>query len=371
MLLEIANHLVGDVSFLNVFRYITFRTGGAMLTALIVSFIFGPFIIRSLKKRQSFGQPIRSDGPEKHIIEKKGTPTMGGIMILLAVLIATLLWSDYTNKFIWSCLGITLGYGLIGFIDDFIKVSKNTSDGLNGKLKIILQVLIAGTVVSLIISNSAASLANSLAFPFFKDLLIDLGWFFSVFAVFVIVGSSNAVNLTDGLDGLAIGPIMITAMVFAVISYLSGNLIFSNYLQINYVAGAGELAVFCGALVGAGLGFLWPVVAPRGRGRRQRTVRQNPFQQSHRASTSLARAPHTRSLRVTTAHNCSQDTVFSTSDARWQENYAAKQYHGSALAALLGTAADGRRAGPGRAQAPIPDAADAAARHVRLHYGRL
>ena len=257
MLLEIANHLVGDVSFLNVFRYITFRTGGAMLTALIVSFIFGPFIIRSLKKRQSFGQPIRSDGPEKHIIEKKGTPTMGGIMILLAVLIATLLWSDYTNKFIWSCLGITFGYGLIGFIDDFIKVSKNTSDGLNGKLKIIFQVLIAGTVVSLIISNSTASLANSLAFPFFKDLLIDLGWFFSVFAVFVIVGSSNAVNLTDGLDGLAIGPIMITAMVFAVISYLSGNLIFSNYLQINYVAGAGELAVFCGALVGAGLGFLW------------------------------------------------------------------------------------------------------------------
>ena len=257
MLLEIANHLVGDVSFLNVFRYITFRTGGAMLTALIVSFIFGPFIIRSLKKRQSFGQPIRSDGPEKHIIEKKGTPTMGGIMILLAVLIATLLWSDYTNKFIWSCLGITFGYGLIGFIDDFIKVSKNTSDGLNGKLKIILQVLIAGTVVSLIISNSAASLANSLAFPFFKDLLIDLGWFFSVFAVFVIVGSSNAVNLTDGLDGLAIGPIMITAMVFAVISYLSGNLIFSNYLQLNYVAGGGELAVFCGSLVGAGLGFLW------------------------------------------------------------------------------------------------------------------
>ena len=257
MLLEIANHLVGDLSFLNVFRYITFRTGGAMLTALVVSFIFGPFIIRSLKKRQSFGQPIRSDGPEKHIIEKKGTPTMGGIMILLAVVIATLLWSDYTNKFIWSCLGITLGYGLIGFIDDFIKVSKNTSDGLNGKLKIILQVLIAGAVVSLIISNSTASLANSLAFPFFKDLLIDLGWFFSVFAVFVIVGSSNAVNLTDGLDGLAIGPIMITAMVFAVISYLSGNLIFSNYLQINYVVGAGELAVFCGALVGAGLGFLW------------------------------------------------------------------------------------------------------------------
>ena len=257
MLLEIANHLVGDLSFLNVFRYITFRTGGAMLTALIVSFIFGPFIIRSLKKRQSFGQPIRSDGPEKHMIEKKGTPTMGGIMILLAVLIATLLWSDYTNKFIWSCLAITFGYGLIGFIDDFIKVSKNTSDGLNGKLKIILQVLIAGAVVSLIISNSTASLANSLAFPFFKDLLIDLGWFFSVFAVFVIVGSSNAVNLTDGLDGLAIGPIMITAMVFAVISYLSGNLIFSNYLQINYVVGAGELAVFCGALVGAGLGFLW------------------------------------------------------------------------------------------------------------------
>ena len=257
MLLEIANHLVGDLSFLNVFRYITFRTGGAMLTALIVSFIFGPFIIRSLKKRQSFGQPIRSDGPEKHIIEKKGTPTMGGIMILLAVVIATLLWSDYTNKFIWSCLAITFGYGLIGFIDDFIKVSKNTSDGLNGKLKIILQVLIAGAVVSLIISNSTASLANSIAFPFFKDLLVDLGWFFSVFAVFVIVGSSNAVNLTDGLDGLAIGPIMITAMVFAVISYLSGNLIFSNYLQINYVVGAGELAVFCGALVGAGLGFLW------------------------------------------------------------------------------------------------------------------
>ena len=244
-------------SILNVFRYITFRTGGAMITALIVSFLCGPYVIMKLKSFQAHGQPIRRDGPESHIIEKAGTPTMGGIMVLFALVVATLLWADLRSEYIWAVLSVTIGYGLIGLVDDYIKVSKNNSGGMSGKLKLFLQCALGLIVTLWIINLTTPDLATSLTIPFLKNVLLDLGGFFVVFAVIVIVGASNAVNLTDGLDGLAIGPVMIAAMVFAIIAYLTGNLIFSNYLQIHYVAGAGELSVFCGALVGAGLGFLW------------------------------------------------------------------------------------------------------------------
>ena len=257
MLFNFSVHFVDQFSVLNVFRYITFRTGGAMLTALIVSFVCGPYIIRLLKSYQTEGQPIREDGPEGHILTKAGTPTMGGFMILLALVLATLLWADLRNGYIWAALVVTVAFGLIGFFDDYAKVSLNNSKGIPGKLKLLLQMVFALAATIWIMSLTSAPLATSLALPFFKSVLIDLGWFFVVFGILVIVGASNAVNLTDGLDGLAIGPVMIAASVFAIISYLVGNSIFSDYLQVHYVPGAGELMVFCGALVGAGLGFLW------------------------------------------------------------------------------------------------------------------
>ena len=228
-----------------------------MLTALIVSFVCGPYIIRLLKSYQTEGQQIREDGPEGHILTKAGTPTMGGFMILLALVLATLLWADLRNGYIWAALVVTVAFGLIGFFDDYAKVSLNNSKGIPGKLKLLLQMVFALAATVWIMSLTSSRLATSLAFPFFKSVLIDLGWFFVVFCILVIVGASNAVNLTDGLDGLAIGPVMIAASVFAIISYLVGNSIFSDYLQVHYVPGAGELMVFCGALVGAGLGFLW------------------------------------------------------------------------------------------------------------------
>lgn len=257
MLFNFSSHFVDQFTALNVFRYITFRTGGAMLTALIVSFVCGPYIIRLLKSYQTEGQPIREDGPEGHILTKAGTPTMGGFMILLALVLATLLWADLRNGYIWAALVVTVAFGLIGFFDDYAKVSLNNSKGIPGKLKLLLQMVFALAATIWIMSLTSSPLATSLALPFFKSVLIDLGWFFVVFGILVIVGASNAVNLTDGLDGLAIGPVMIAASVFAIISYLVGNSIFSDYLQVHYVPGAGELTVFCGALVGAGLGFLW------------------------------------------------------------------------------------------------------------------
>ena len=257
MLFNFSAQFVDQFTALNVFRYITFRTGGAMLTALIVSFVCGPYIIRLLKSYQTEGQPIREDGPEGHILTKAGTPTMGGFMILLALVLATLLWADLRNGYIWAALVVTVAFGLIGFFDDYAKVSLNNSKGIPGKLKLLLQMVFALAATIWIMSLTNSPLATSLALPFFKSVLIDLGWFFVVFGILVIVGASNAVNLTDGLDGLAIGPVMIAASVFAIISYLVGNSIFSDYLQVHYVPGAGELTVFCGALVGAGLGFLW------------------------------------------------------------------------------------------------------------------
>jgi len=246
-----------QIPVLNLFRYITFRTGGAMITALVISFILGPILIEWLKKHQQGGQPIRDDGPESHILTKAGTPTMGGFLILIALTLSTALWADLGNGYIWAALGVTIGYGIIGFIDDYLKVTKRDHKGLSGKLKLSLQIVIALAAALWIMTLTRDPLSTSLAIPFFKDVLLDLGWFFVPFAAFVMVGASNAVNLTDGLDGLAIGPVLIAAAVFGIITYLTGNSVFSNYLQVHYVPGAGELSIFLGALLGASLGFLW------------------------------------------------------------------------------------------------------------------
>jgi phospho-N-acetylmuramoyl-pentapeptide-transferase len=250
------SQLSTDIPAFNVFRYLTFRTGGAVITALLVSFVFGPAIIRWLKRQQGYGQPIRTDGPQSHLI-KQGTPTMGGAMMLLGITIATLLWADLSNRYVWATMVVTLGYGLIGFLDDYRKVTKRSAAGVAGKSKLVLEIVLAGAAAYWISTVASPELSGRLTVPFFKDLLLDLGVMYVPFAVFVMVGAANSVNLTDGLDGLAIVPVMIAAGVFVVISYLIGNIVFANYLQVHYVVGAGELAVFCGAIVGAGLGFLW------------------------------------------------------------------------------------------------------------------
>lgn len=257
MLFHLLYPLADQFPIFNVFRYLTFRTGGAVMTALIIGFVLGPSLIRTLASRQSGGQPIRDDGPESHLLTKQGTPTMGGFLILIATSFATLLWADLANTLVWAVLAVTLGYGAIGFMDDYLKVSKRNTKGLPGKLKLLAQVIIAAAATWLIQQSMPENLQTHLAVPFAKDLLIDLGPFFIMFAVFVMVGASNAVNLTDGLDGLAIVPVMIAAGVFLLIAYLVGNAVFSSYLQIHSVPGTGELAILCGALVGAGLGFLW------------------------------------------------------------------------------------------------------------------
>ena len=257
MLYNLLYPLADDFGPFNLFRYLTFRAGGAVMTALLVAFIIGPGLINWLRRWQKQGQPIRADGPESHLLTKKGTPTMGGFLILIALAVSTLLWADLRDRYVWIVLLVTLGYGLIGFLDDFLKVSKKNPKGLPGKLKLLGQVVIAAGAAWGTLSMQPEPLAGALAVPFFKHTLIQLGWGYIPFAMFVIVGASNSVNLTDGLDGLAIVPVMIAAMVFAIISYLVGHAVFANYLQIHYVAGTGELAVFCGALVGAGLGFLW------------------------------------------------------------------------------------------------------------------
>jgi phospho-N-acetylmuramoyl-pentapeptide-transferase len=249
--------LADDYQVFNLFRYLTFRTGGATMTALFIAFFLGPGLIRWLKSRQREGQPIREDGPESHLLTKKGTPTMGGLLILIALVVSTLLWANISNPYVWATLMVTLGFGAIGFSDDWLKLTKRNTKGLSGRLKLVFQIAIAVAATLAITSTFAPELTFSLAVPFFKDLLIDLGWFFIPFAVFVMIGASNAVNLTDGLDGLAIVPVMIAGGVFALIAYLVGNAVFANYLQIHHVAGTGELAVLCGALIGAGLGFLW------------------------------------------------------------------------------------------------------------------
>jgi phospho-N-acetylmuramoyl-pentapeptide-transferase len=257
MLHNLLTPLADEFIFFNLFRYLTFRSGAAVLTALLISFVLGPAIIRWLKKKQREGQPIRDDGPEGHLLTKKGTPTMGGVLILLAVSISTLLWADLTNGFVWVILFITLGFGAVGFADDYLKLTRRSHKGVSSRLRLGVEIAIALIAAGWVVYLTDPQLDTALAVPLFKDVLIQLSWAFLALAVFVIVGASNAVNLTDGLDGLAIVPVMIAAGCFAFIAYLVGNTIFADYLQLHHVAGTGELAVFCAALVGASLGFLW------------------------------------------------------------------------------------------------------------------
>ncbi len=262
---------------LNLFRYITFRTAGATGTALLFVLFFGPAIISALRLKQGKGQPIREDGPQSHLLTKKGTPTMGGLMILSGVVVSTLLWANPRSAYIWIVLFVTLGFGAIGFYDDYLKVTKQSHKGFSGRARLMGELVIAAVACYLMMCASltppvasmsdffaalvapfnASAPATKLAVPFVNGFLMNLGWFFLGFGAFVIVAAGNAVNLTDGLDGLAIVPSMIAAGAFAIIAYLAGNSIFASYLGINYVAGTGELAIICGALIGAGLGFLW------------------------------------------------------------------------------------------------------------------
>src|SRR6266436_6460849 len=242
---------------LNVFRYITVRTGGALSTALVFVFLFGHSIIDQLRLKQGKGQPIRSDGPQSHLVTKKGTPTMGGLMMLFGLVVSTVLWANLTNRYVWIVLGVTLIFGAIGFYDDYLKVTKQTHAGVSGKLRMVVEALIALAACYFIVSLGRQPFASSLTFPFFKEMILDLGWFFVAFGTFIIVGAGNAVNLTDGLDGLAIVPVIIAALSFGFIAYLAGNTVFADYLNVHYVAGTGELAVLCGAVIGSGLGFLW------------------------------------------------------------------------------------------------------------------
>ena len=257
MLYNLLFPLAAHAQLFNLFRYLTFRSGGAMITALLISFVIGPRLIRWLKLRQHGGQPIRDDGPESHLLTKKGTPTMGGLMMLFAVTVSTLLWADITNHYVWITLFVTLSYGAIGFADDYLKVSKKNTKGLPGRKKLIAQCVVAIIAALWVSAVTPESLNHHLALPFVKNVLLDLGLFYVPFVLLVLVGASNAVNLTDGLDGLAIVPIMIAAGCFGLISYLVGNALFANYLHIDLVPGSGELSVFCAAMIGAGLGFLW------------------------------------------------------------------------------------------------------------------
>ena len=245
----------GDI--FNLFRYITFRAGGAFFTSLAFGFLFSKPIIDLLKKKQKDGQPIRDDGPENHKTKKAGTPTMGGVLIIGSLLFSSLLWCRYDISYVWIVIFVTLGFGLIGFIDDFSKLYNNNSRGISGKIRLILGFFIAAFATIWVIKIQDPSLAMSLAVPIFKDVLLNLGWFYIPFAVFVIVGSANSVNLTDGLDGLAIMPVMIASGSLGIIAYAVGRIDFSNYLEVHYIAGSGEIAVFSAALIGAGLGFLW------------------------------------------------------------------------------------------------------------------
>ncbi|ADO41571.1 phospho-N-acetylmuramoyl-pentapeptide-transferase [Ketogulonicigenium vulgare] len=240
----------------NLFRYITFRAGGAFFTALLIGFIFGRPLINHLRRVQGKGQPIREDGPAGHFV-KAGTPTMGGLLIIGGVVAATLLWARWDNAFIWVVLFVTLGYAAIGFVDDYAKVSKQTTAGLSGRVRLLLGFLIAAIAGFWASYYQPDAMANHLAVPFFKSLLLNLGILFIPFAAIVIVGAANAVNLTDGLDGLAIMPVMIAAGTFGIIAYFVGRADFSTYLDVHYVPGSAEIVVFCAALIGAGLGFLW------------------------------------------------------------------------------------------------------------------
>lgn len=247
----------GHVALFNLLRYITFRAGCACLTALVIALFLGKPLIATLRRIQRGGQPIRALGPERHILEKTGTPTMGGVLILVSLLVSVLLWGDLQNGFVWAVLLTTLSFGAIGFADDYLKLSRRNTDGVSKRTRLGCEFatsLLCGWWLQYL---TPPDIANQVAFPFVKDLLLPLGYAFPIFAMITITGFGNAVNFTDGLDGLAIVPVVIAAMVFGILSYVVGNHVFADYLQVHAVPGTGELAVFCAALVGAGLGFLW------------------------------------------------------------------------------------------------------------------
>jgi phospho-N-acetylmuramoyl-pentapeptide-transferase len=257
MLFTLTHALADKYTIFNLIRYLTFRAGAACLTSLLISFVLGPPVIRWLRSMQRHGQPIRADGPERHLIEKKGTPTMGGVLILSALTISTLLWVDLANGYVWAVLVVTLGYGALGFADDYLKLSRRNPKGVSARKKLLVQFGLGLVVAIWLAFLTRMPLGTSLSLPFFKDVLIRFGIFFPLISMTVMVGFSNAVNLTDGLDGLAIVPTIIAAGVFGLIAYLVGNRVFADYLQLNFVPGVGELGVFLSALIGAGIGFLW------------------------------------------------------------------------------------------------------------------
>jgi phospho-N-acetylmuramoyl-pentapeptide-transferase len=252
------HHYIGA---LNLLRYLTFRGALAVATAQLVVVAMGSRFIRWMKAKQGRGQPIRTDGIQRHITEKAGTPTMGGLMFLAGITVATLLWADLDNVYVWVVLLVTLSFGALGFLDDYAKVTKQTTAGLSGRVRLLAEALIGLVAVFVMVRfaqpSPEAHLSTSLAFPIFKRAVVDLSWFYLVFGAFVIVGASNAVNFTDGLDGLATVPVMIAAATFGLIAYMVGNFRFSNYLELHFVPGAGEVAILCSAIVGSGLGFLW------------------------------------------------------------------------------------------------------------------
>jgi len=256
MLFSFLTSLVEQYSFLNVFKYLTFRTGLSVVTSLVVVFLIGGPLINIFARNQITG-PIRQDGPIDHIIKKSGTPTMGGIIIIIGMISGTLLWSDLSNIYIWILIFVSLGLGLLGFIDDLLKIKLKNSRGLNSKMKFLGQLVISAIALLILIKYSNHEYLYNLYFPFFKNLILEMGIFFIPFALFVIIGSSNAVNLTDGLDGLATVPVMLVALSFTLISYVVGNVIFSKYLQLQYIPDVGEISIFCGSIVGSCLGFLW------------------------------------------------------------------------------------------------------------------
>ena len=256
MLYNIFINLIDTFSFLNIFKYLTVRTGLAMITSMVVVFLIGsPFI--NYFSRKQLHNPIRSDGPKDHIIKKIGTPTMGGLLILTGLFSGVLLWSDLNNSFNWFLIFIVLTFGMLGAYDDLKKIKNKNSAGISSKMKLLIQIILALLGIGILTFFAEPSDLKNLYIPFFKNVIINLGWFFVPFYLFVIVGASNAVNLTDGLDGLATVPVILVAACFAFICYVTGNTVFAEYLQIPYIEGVGEVAIFCGSIIGACLGFLW------------------------------------------------------------------------------------------------------------------
>ena len=256
MLFHFFTSLIDEYSFFNVFRYLTFRTGLSVMTSLIIVFIIGAPLIKLFSEKMISG-PIRQDGPIDHIVKKSGTPTMGGVIIIIGIIFSTFLWADLTNVYIWTLIFVSLSLGGLGLLDDVLKIKRKNSTGLKSKYKFTGQIIIGSFALFILINFSNHEYLYNLYFPFFKNLIWQMGLFFIPFGLFVIIGSSNAVNLTDGLDGLATVPVMLVALSFTLISYVVGNTIFSQYLQIQYIPEVGELSIFCGSIVGACLGFLW------------------------------------------------------------------------------------------------------------------